>query len=74
MNVSGHKEAFPQAQSHPSVTHRTKGFCHNYPVFSSCGKRGTLHCGALTSQCGGLSCCGPQALGTWASGVAALGL
>ena len=34
----------------------------------------TLHCGAQASHCGGLSCCGAQALGMWASVVAAHGL
>ena len=30
-----------------------------------------LHCGARASHCGGFSCCGAQALGAWASVVAA---
>ena len=34
----------------------------------------TLQCGAWASQCSGFSCCGPQALGTWASVVVARGL
>ena len=34
----------------------------------------TLHCGARASHCGGFSCCGAQALGTWASVVEARGL
>ena len=31
----------------------------------------TLHCGAQVSHCGGFSCCGAWALGTWASVAAA---
>ena len=34
----------------------------------------TLHCGARASHCGGFSCCGPWALGTWTLVVAAHGL
>ena len=34
----------------------------------------TLHCGAQASHCGGFSCCGAWALGTWASVVVAQGL
>ena len=34
----------------------------------------TLHCGVRASHCGGFSCCGAQALGPWASVVAAHGL
>ena len=34
----------------------------------------TLPCGAQTSHYGGFSCCGAQALGTWASVVLARGL
>ena len=34
----------------------------------------TLGCGVRASHCGGLSCCGAWALGTWASVVAAHGL
>ena len=34
----------------------------------------TLRCGAWASHCGSFSCCGAQALGTWASVVAACGL
>ena len=41
-------------------------------AFSSCGQRGaTPHCGVRASHCGGFSCCGAQALGTWASVVVA---
>ena len=44
-------------------------------AFSSCSERGaTLHCGARASHCGGFSCCGARALGTWASVVVAHGL
>ena len=44
-------------------------------AFSSCGERGLLYrCGAWASHCGGFSCCGAQALGTWASVVSARGL
>ena len=36
-------------------------------LFSSCGNWGaTLRCGARASHCGGFSCCGAWALGTWA--------
>ena len=35
---------------------------------------GTLHCGVSASHCSDFSCCGVQALGTWASVVAAWGL
>ena len=34
----------------------------------------TLHGGVRASHCGGFSCCGAQALGTWASVVVADGL
>ena len=34
----------------------------------------TLPCGARASHCGGFSCCGARALGTWASVVVARGL
>ena len=34
----------------------------------------TLRCGARASHCSGFSCCGAQALGTWASVVVARGL
>ena len=34
----------------------------------------TLHYGAQASHCGGFSCCGVQALGTWVSVVVACGL
>ena len=34
----------------------------------------TLCCGAWASHCGGFSCCGARALGTWASVVVAGGL
>ena len=34
----------------------------------------TLRCGARASHCGGCSCCGARALGTWASVVVARGL
>ena len=34
----------------------------------------TLCCGARASHCGDFSCCGAQALGTWASVVVARGL
>ena len=41
-------------------------------AFSSCGKWGvTLPCGEWAAHCGGFSCCGAQALGTWASVVVA---
>ena len=44
-------------------------------AFSSYSEQGaTLHCGALASHCGGFSCCGARALGTWASVVVACGL
>ena len=33
-----------------------------------------LRCGVRASHCGGFSCCGAQALGTWASVVVARGL
>ena len=40
---------------------------------SSCGERqgATLRCGVWASHCGGFSCCGARALGTWASVVVA---
>ena len=34
----------------------------------------TVRCSEQASPCGGFSCCGAQALGTWASVVAACGL
>ena len=34
----------------------------------------TLCCGVWTSHCGGIFCCGAQALGVWASAGAACGL
>ena len=34
----------------------------------------TLRCSAWASHCGGFSCCGAWALGTWASVVVARGL
>ena len=34
----------------------------------------TLRCGVRASRCGGFSCCRAQALGAWASVVAARGL
>ena len=34
----------------------------------------TLHCGAGACHCGGFSCCGARAIGTWASVVVARGL
>ena len=34
----------------------------------------TLGCGVQASHCGGFSCCGAQAIGTWASVVVARGL
>ena len=34
----------------------------------------TLRCGAWASHCGGFSCCGARALGTWSSVVVAHGL
>ena len=34
----------------------------------------TLCCGAQASRCGGFSCCGARALGSWASVVVAHGL
>ena len=34
----------------------------------------TLRCGTRVSHCSGFSCCGAQALGTWASVVVARGL
>ena len=41
-------------------------------AFSSCTEFGTAPpCGARASHCGGVSCCGAQALGEWAPGVAA---
>ena len=36
--------------------------------------RAALHCGAWASRCGSFSCCGAQALGTWASVMAPRGL
>ena len=49
------------------------GLCCCMKAFSSCNKRGLLCCGARASHFGDFSC-GPQALGAWASGVAAHGL
>ena len=44
-------------------------------LFSGCGEWGLLSsCGAQASHCGGFSCCTAQAVGTWASVVAAQGL
>ena len=44
-------------------------------AFSGCGKWGLLSsCGVQASCCGGFSCFGAQALGTWASVVVAHGL
>ena len=34
----------------------------------------TLRCGVWASHCSGFSCCGAQAIGTWASVVVAHGL
>ena len=42
--------------------------------FSKFSSFTTLSCGAQASHCGGFSCCGAQALGTWASVDAAQGL
>ena len=43
--------------------------------FLQLGQAGaTLCCGVQASHCGGFSCCGARALGTWASVVAARGL
>ena len=42
--------------------------------FSKLSRFTTLSCGAQPSLCGGFSCCGAQALGTWASVDAAQGL
>ena len=39
-----------------------------------CCTRAFSSCGAWASHCGGFSCCGAQALGAWASVVAARGL
>ena len=36
--------------------------------FSSCVEPGLPNCSVWASHCGGLSCCGAQALGAWASG------
>ena len=41
-------------------------------LFSSCGEWELLCCGARASHCGGFSCCGARALGSWASVVAGL--
>ena len=42
---------------------------------SGCGEWGLLStCGVRASHCGGFSCCGAWALGTWASGFVAHGL
>ena len=49
------------------------GLCCCMKAFSSCNKRGLLCCGARASHFSDFSC-GPQALGAWASGVAAHGL
>ena len=38
------------------------------------GAGAALSCGARASHCGGFSCCGARALGTWASVVVALRL
>ena len=44
-------------------------------AFSSCSEWGaTLHCGMRASHCGGFSCWGAWALGSWASVAAACGL
>ena len=49
-------------------------------AFSSCSERGLLFIVvhrlliAVASHCGGFSCCGAWALGTWASVVVACGL
>ena len=37
-------------------------------------KEATFCCGGQSSHCGGFSCCGAWALGTWASVVVARGL
>ena len=43
-------------------------------TFSSCGEWGLLHFSAWASHCSGLSSCGAQDIGTWASVVLACGL
>ena len=43
-------------------------------LVAASGGGATLHCGAQASHCGGFSCCGARALGTWASVVVAHGL
>ena len=51
------------------------GLCCCARAFSSFGEWGaTLRCGAWASHCGGFSCCGAWAVGTWASVVVARGL
>ena len=47
--------------------------CLAHP-FSSCKQKLFSSCSAQASHCSGFSCCETQALGTWASVVAALGL
>ena len=49
------------------------GLCCCTWAFSSCSKRRLLFI-ARASHCGGFSCCGARALGTWASVVVAHGL
>ena len=43
-------------------------------AFSSCGEPGYSSLQRQASHCGGFSCCGARALGTWASVVVAYGL
>ena len=51
------------------------GLCCCAWAFPSFGDRGPLSsCGRQASPCCGFSCCGVQALGAWASVVAARGL
>ena len=50
------------------------GLCCCTWAFSSCGEQATLCCGTWASHCGGFSCCGAWAPGTWASVVVACGL
>ena len=51
------------------------GLCCCMRTFSSCGEQGLLSgCYLWASHCSDVSCCRAQALGAWASGVAACGL
>ena len=51
------------------------GLHHWAWAFSARGEQGLLSsCSTWASHCSGFSCCATQALGTWASAVAACGL